>query len=116
MKAEKFIVLRTFTNEMFARMASMHLESLGIQTFILKDDAGGAYPSMQFSEGVRLMIDPVDQEKAEEILQKMEQESSSAESDTSDDKMDSSWFTFLWGFLAGLTVSGAFFLLYMITY
>ena len=58
MNREKMIVLRTFSNEMFARMAAMHLENLEIKSLILKDDAGGAYPSMQFSEGVRLLIDP----------------------------------------------------------
>ena len=115
MNREKTAVLRTFTNEMFARMASMHLEAMGIQSFILKDDAGGAYPSMQFSEGVRLMIDPRDQEKAEAILQQLEGDSSSAAAATSENEMHSSWFTFLWGFLSGLAVSGAFFLLYLIT-
>ena len=115
MNREKMIVLRTFSNEMFARMAAMHLENLEIKSIILKDDAGGAYPSMQFSEGVRLLIDPADQEKAEATLQQLEGESSSAQEPTSQESSGSDWFTFFWGFLAGLVASGLFYLIYLMT-
>jgi len=43
------ITLETFPNRISAEMAAGLLESEGIETLVLADDAGGAYPMLQYS-------------------------------------------------------------------
>jgi hypothetical protein len=49
-------------------MAAGLLEAEGIQTFISADDAGGAYPPLQYVRGVRLIVFQEDERRAREIL------------------------------------------------
>ncbi len=69
---EKTVVIRTFSNEIIARIASAHLEAQGIEAVVHKDDCGGAYPQLQMSMGVRLLVADHDQEQAEAMLQEVE--------------------------------------------
>lgn len=39
-----------------AELAQNRLEDRGIPAFVARDDAGGAYPQMQLTRGVRLMV------------------------------------------------------------
>lgn len=73
MNLNDIIVLETFPNRIAAEMAAGVLESEGIEAMILADDAGGAYPMLQFIRGVRLLVAPEDQERAREILAAMEE-------------------------------------------
>jgi hypothetical protein len=67
------IVLATFPNRIAAEMAAGVLESEGIEALVMADDAGGAYPMLQFIRGVRLMVAPEDAYRAREVLKAMEE-------------------------------------------
>jgi predicted Fe-Mo cluster-binding NifX family protein len=67
------VVLETFLNRIEAEMAAGLLESEGIEVMIMADDAGGAYPMLQFIRGVKLMVAPEDKARAQEILAAMAQ-------------------------------------------
>ncbi len=62
------VVVGEFENEIDAEIAKGHLESEGIEAFIMKDDGGGMFPSMQNTEGVRLSVAEADEDRAKIIL------------------------------------------------
>lgn len=62
------VIVGEYANEIDAEIAKGHLESAGIQAFIIKEDAGGAFPSLQVTEGVRLVVNKADAQRAMEIL------------------------------------------------
>jgi hypothetical protein len=66
---EHMIPVAEFANEFEAEIASGHLESAGIHAIILKDDAGGMFPSLQETEGVRLLVPQDQKENALRILE-----------------------------------------------
>ena len=76
MNLDRAVVLRTYTSEALASVANSRLGFEGIEAYIQKDDCGGAYPSLQISRGVRLLVKPEDMEDAEKILNQMEAEES----------------------------------------
>jgi hypothetical protein len=65
------VVLETFYNRIEAEMAAGLLESEGIESMIMADDAGGTYPMLQFIRGVKLLVAPEDEAQAREILAAM---------------------------------------------
>ncbi len=65
------VVLETFSNRIEAEMAAGLLESEGVEAVVRADDAGGAYPMLQFVRGVRLMVAQEDEARAREILAAM---------------------------------------------
>jgi type III secretory pathway lipoprotein EscJ len=67
------IILETFPNRIAAEMAAGLLESEGVEAMVMADDAGGAYPSLQFVRGVRLLVPKEDEARAREILKAMEE-------------------------------------------
>ena len=73
MNLDDAIVLETFPNRMIAEMAAGLLASEGIEALVMADDAGGAYPMLQFIRGVRLLVAPEDRYRAREILAAMAQ-------------------------------------------
>ncbi|MBI5249080.1 MAG: DUF2007 domain-containing protein [Desulfomonile tiedjei] len=76
MNLDEAVILRTYASETFASIAAARLGSGGIEAHIQKDDCGGAYPSLQISGGVRLLVKPEDLEDAQKILNEMEAEGS----------------------------------------
>lgn len=72
MNLDDAIIIETFPNRISAEMAAGLLESEGIEAMVLADDAGGAYPMLQYIRGVRLLVAPEDEAEAREILQAME--------------------------------------------
>jgi hypothetical protein len=68
LELEAAVVVQTFPNRTLAALAASLLEAAGIETFILADDAGGAYPMLQFIYGVKLLVAPEDEALAREIL------------------------------------------------
>ena len=64
---EKQVVVGEFENEIDAEIAKGHLQSSGIQSSIIK--GGGMLPSLQNTEGVQLVVDDSQSEKAKKILQ-----------------------------------------------
>ena len=73
MNLDDAVVLETFPNRMIAEMAAGLLASEGIEALVMADDAGGAYPMLQFIRGVRLLVAPEDRYRAREILAAMAQ-------------------------------------------
>ena len=73
MNLDDAIVLETFSNRIEAEMAAGLLESEGIEAMVMADDAGGAYPMLQFIRGVRLLVYREDEARAREILKDMEE-------------------------------------------
>ena len=71
MNLDDAVVLETFATRIEAKMAAGLLESEGVAAMVLADDAGGAYPSLQFVRGVRLMVFKEDEARAQEILAAM---------------------------------------------
>ncbi len=66
------VVLETFPSRIEAEMAQGILEGEGIEAIIMADDAGGAYPMLQFVRGVKLMVAAQDEARAQEILAAMQ--------------------------------------------
>jgi hypothetical protein len=62
------VVVEKFSNRLEAEMAAGLLEAEGIQAFVSADDAGGAYPPLQYVRGVRLIVFPEDEVRARELL------------------------------------------------
>jgi hypothetical protein len=67
------VVLESFYSRIEAEMAAGLLESEGVPAMVMADDVGGAYPSLQFVRGVRLMVAAEDRYRAWEILKAMEE-------------------------------------------
>ncbi len=65
---EEQVVVGNYENELDAEIAKGHLEASGIPAFIIKDDGGGMLPSLQNTEGVRLVVAEIHKEKARIIL------------------------------------------------
>lgn len=63
-----WVVLATFPGRYKAEMEKQRIESQGIPTLMLVDDAGGVYPSLGFLSGARLLVQAHDLKKAYEIL------------------------------------------------
>jgi hypothetical protein len=63
---EKQIVVGEYENEIDAEIAKGHLESSGITASIIK--GGGMLPSLQNTEGVQLVVNETQSEKAKKIL------------------------------------------------
>ncbi len=58
-----------FMNEVDARTAAAMLTSIGIESRVLTDNAGGAFPSMSaLSGGVRLVVHRDDEQAARDAL------------------------------------------------
>ncbi|MBM4275499.1 MAG: DUF2007 domain-containing protein [Deltaproteobacteria bacterium] len=68
------IVIETFSSRAVAELAAGLLEAEGIETLVLADDAGGAYPMLQFVRGVRVLVAVADEARAREILSSQESE------------------------------------------
>ena len=63
------VEVATFGTTFAARAAAAHLESEGIRSSVVTDNAGGALPSMSLlSRGVRLVVAEGDAERAADVL------------------------------------------------
>jgi hypothetical protein len=72
MNSDEAVALRTYASEVEASLAASRLGSEGIDVLIQKDDCGGAYPALQMTRGVKLLVKPEDLEQAETILHELE--------------------------------------------
>jgi len=70
--SQEAVIIKIFSHEAEAEMAQQLLQAAGVQSFIFKDDAGGMEPHLQLTQGVRLMVNREDAERAQEILQDLE--------------------------------------------
>lgn len=62
------VVIRTFGDAISAHIAQAALEANEIRSIIIGDDAGGAYPALTFSNGVRLAVQHADAVQALRLL------------------------------------------------
>ncbi len=63
------VVIATFFQQVEADVAYSVLESAGIPARIVSDDAGGAYPFLQATRGIRIVVAPEDEERARKALE-----------------------------------------------
>ena len=66
--SEEVVVLKVFSNELDAAMARDVLQDEGVTAFVLKDDSGGMEPHLQRTNGVSLMVNAADAQRADQIL------------------------------------------------
>jgi hypothetical protein len=65
---DEIVAIRIYSDETEAAMAQQVLEESGVIARVFKDDAGGMEPHLQRTNGVRLLVNRLDAERAEEIL------------------------------------------------
>ena len=65
---EDVVVIRMFSDSISAHIAQAALDANGIRSIIVGDDAGGAYPALTFSNGVRLAVRHSDAMRAMRLL------------------------------------------------
>lgn len=70
----RLVPVRTYHSRVEAELASGLLEGCGIPSFVSADDAGGMRPSLQLTQGVRLIVRAVDLPHARRILDDHERE------------------------------------------
>ena len=63
------VIVKIFNTEIDAKMAQDVLKDEGITASVFKDDGGGMEPHLQRTRGVRLVVNPVDADRARKILQ-----------------------------------------------
>lgn len=68
MPPESHFVIRTFSGEAEACIAQAALEANGISSSLLRDDAGGMMPWLQWLHPIRLVVAEKDSSEAMEIL------------------------------------------------
>jgi hypothetical protein len=65
---EGFVPVMTFFTEVEAEVAQATLAAAGIESFLHYEDTGHMIPSLQQSEGVKLLVDPKDYDEAMTLL------------------------------------------------
>jgi hypothetical protein len=63
------VVIRSYAKLIQAQLAQSYLESFGIDSYVMKDDAGGFHPHLQQSLGVKLMVAAEDEEASDRLLE-----------------------------------------------
>lgn len=61
-------VIRTFANEVDAHLAQAVLDANGIDSNLIRDDAGGMMPWLQWLHPIRLVVTEADSIEAVELL------------------------------------------------
>jgi hypothetical protein len=61
-------VIRTFTNEIQAQIAQAVLDANGIDSNLIRDDAGGMMPWLQTLHPIRLVVREADSAEAVDLL------------------------------------------------
>ena len=65
----RIVILKIYPSVVDAELAHQFLAENEIQTTVQVDDVGGMQPSLNFTVGVKLLIDENDLEKAQDLLQ-----------------------------------------------
>jgi hypothetical protein len=68
MTESDLVVVHTFKSRPEGELAQSALEAAGIESMLLADDAGGAYPGLLEGEPLRLLVRPENEREAREIL------------------------------------------------
>ena len=67
-EALNLALVRRYETDLEAEFAKGHLEAAGIGAKIVKDDAGGMFPSLQQTEGVQLWVAGAQLDEAKRVL------------------------------------------------
>lgn len=62
----------TFSDRVAAGTAASRLQAEGIEAHVWADDAGGAFPQLGASRGVKLMVPAADAARARRLLARVE--------------------------------------------
>ncbi|HEU0055162.1 MAG TPA: DUF2007 domain-containing protein [Longimicrobium sp.] len=71
--SDDLVVVRTFMEDVSAHIARSALEASGIDSIILRDDAGGMEIGLTFSNQIRLVVRREDAEEALRVLDEIEE-------------------------------------------
>lgn len=112
MDSKKAVVIKTFWNLAEAQLTQINLESMGINTYLKKDDVGGAYPSLQLTHGVQLLVAPEDVPEAEEILKEFNAEEVWEIENKADLPRHKIWTVFILGILFAILFSTIAYMLF----
>lgn len=63
------VCVQTYFNRESAEIARSVLEANDIRALVLADDCGGVRPHLQLTEGVKLLVNRLDAEKARSVLE-----------------------------------------------
>lgn len=74
MSGDDWGVLKIFPDDLSAQLVASELRAEGIESQIFTDDAGGAIPALQMTQGVRLFVKQEDWKRACEVLAAVELE------------------------------------------
>lgn len=74
MKQDDAVLVGTYPDRIAAELASSWLEAADIDFVLLADDAGGAYPFLQATRGVKLLVAAADESRARDALATAEAE------------------------------------------
>ncbi len=66
---ENFIPVATYNNEMEAELAQATLNAANISSFIKMEDVGGMISALQFTKGVRLLVEDKNFDEALTLLE-----------------------------------------------
>lgn len=76
------VLLESFADKSFAEAAIALLDSSGIESLLVTDDAGGVLPNLDFARGARVMVAPEDLQRAKDLL------NNAADGDADEDRED----------------------------
>jgi hypothetical protein len=65
---DELVVVRSYSDELSARIAAMTLEANGVPAQVSTDNAGGTLPSLAIVFPIRLVVRSEDAELARELL------------------------------------------------
>lgn len=65
---EKIVIIEIFPTRELAELAATKLEAHGIECWVKADDAGGMYPNLALTGGVRLQVRASDAERASAVI------------------------------------------------
>lgn len=65
---ENFVVIATYSNQLEAEVAQATLAEAEIESFLKFDDTAGMLPSLQFTKGVKLVVNQQDEQEARAAL------------------------------------------------
>lgn len=68
MDPETAITIKTFPDQTSADLAAAELKRAGIDYMLVADDAGGMLPSLQLIRGIKLLVDPSEEDDATAVL------------------------------------------------
>ncbi len=74
MKEGRFVSVATYPSEVEAELAQASLAAAGIESFLKFEDSAGVLPVLQWTEGVRILVEEKNELEARAVLEDESQE------------------------------------------